>query len=328
MGYTMQEFDDTILQASVEQVAVVAARVDGEAYTSDASSGLDSAYVDETLRRLEGETSTSTDRLTKLVLTKTPIVAAYAFEKKDGQHRMGQILAEALKIHSDARKHGKDVFGAMSEPDFLTWLDRIPEWERIAMLSRIIKGVGRGPQGKGPIDQANLKPSTVRAFMTGVKYLDKATRRKYRLKVEGGLLYNANGTVFSTDAMHTVFSGTGFAIWVMGGHGGLYAASHVTGVFHHSSFKAGGDVACGGELVARGGKLLLISAKSGHYQPDSASFNQALTALGDRGIPLTSFNVVVWQKGNSKTPRSIRASDYLANAGSYDTWGSGPMPRA
>ena len=37
--------------------------------------------------------------------------------------------------------------------------------------------------------------------------------------------------------------------------------------FKHSSFKAGGNVVCAGEWIVSNGKLLKISANSGHYRP-------------------------------------------------------------
>lgn len=46
--------------------------------------------------------------------------------------------------------------------------------------------------------------------------------------------------------------------------------------FHHSSFMAGGGVICAGEWIVRQGKLLKISANSGHYRPPISALHRAV----------------------------------------------------
>ena len=320
MGYTIVELAAVL--AELDKPATQFASTPGikqETYTADEASSNESK-VDETLGALSAE-PTSTQRLTKLLELK----GEYLHEKRDSKHRMGAMLAAALKIYTSSRLGQiPDKYGANNTDDFIMWLDGIPEFERVMLLSTNLKSVARGPAGVRPTHDENLTPSVVRAFLTGVKYLDRATRKDYKIKIENGMLYQG-GKPFSTEAMHTVFSGNGWAIWVMGGHGGLYAGNHEKGSFHHSTFKAGGAVVCGGELVARGGRLLLLSAKSGHYMPPLDNFVEAIRRLGDQTVDLNSLNVMVWKKGDSHTPIAIPASDFVANPGGFDVWGSGTL---
>ncbi len=55
---------------------------------------------------------------------------------------------------------------------------------------------------------------------------------------------------------------------------------------HHSSFVAGADVRCAGELATdASGRLLLVSGFSGHYRPTTEHLVELLAWLG-RGLRL------------------------------------------
>jgi hypothetical protein len=60
----------------------------------------------------------------------------------------------------------------------------------------------------------------------------------------------------------------------------MYAASHILGKFHHSSFFAGMPVVAAGEVVAFDGQIKLITAKSGHYRPSAADMANMVKKLG------------------------------------------------
>jgi len=49
--------------------------------------------------------------------------------------------------------------------------------------------------------------------------------------------------------------------------------------FHHSSFGGGSAVIGAGEWVVSGGKLLYISANSGHYRPDLTIFHNSVLQM-------------------------------------------------
>jgi hypothetical protein len=53
------------------------------------------------------------------------------------------------------------------------------------------------------------------------------------------------------------------------------------GTFHHSSFTSGGGLLGAGEWIVEAGKLLKISANSGHYMPTLGEFHRAVLFMRD-----------------------------------------------
>ena len=106
-----------------------------------------------------------------------------------------------------------------------------------------------------------------------VKYLDPTERANYELHRASGVLTQGSGTEpFNTGGMSTNFSGPGFGIFAMGTDGRMYAESHKAGLFHHSSFLAGGDVAAAGELrVVDGTSPRRSSRSTSGASPSTAS---------------------------------------------------------
>jgi len=280
------------------------------------------------------------------VLLDLTLAAHYQMEKSDHQHRMGDLLASAFSVYDRLRNPQNYVGSDLSDlghpavngmfnqlqinaqkMTLYKWLDSIPEYPRICMISShpLMKHRERV---SGKIETGNLLPSMVVAFVKGVKYLDGVGRKRYELDVNGA--FSQNGTAFSTDTMKTVHSGMGFAIWVCGGPDSkFYAGNHAKGQFHHSSFLAGGDVVCGGEMVARNGQLKLLTAKTGHYQADMDHFVKAIGILTASGIAPDSYRVLVWDENTTNAPKNPApfARDILADPDDYITWGTGSFPR-
>jgi hypothetical protein len=128
--------------------------------------------------------------------------------------------------------------------------------------------------GGGPV----VAPGQIRGNKTAVKYLDTAeAREEFELKVGGSV--TQGGKPYDTSAMYSKFKGDGFAIYVMGKDGRFYSTSHKIGLFHHSSFLGGGDVAGAGEIKVVGGTVQYITNKSGHYWPGDVELAQTLHAL-------------------------------------------------
>ncbi len=102
-----------------------------------------------------------------------------------------------------------------------------------------------------------------------VAYLKDIEADKYKLVFVGNQLQYVldPGAPFSTRIHKTVFSGEGWAIFVVDLEGNLYAGSHEEGKFHHSSFLSGRPVQAAGEMVVEDGIPKVVTCKSGHYQP-------------------------------------------------------------
>lgn len=120
-----------------------------------------------------------------------------------------------------------------------------------------------------------------------VAYLKgRGNRKPYLIRFHRGRVYAANGHRFHTGDHSTAFSGKGWAIFVMSPTGHIYSGSHDVGKFHHSSFLSGGPVLSAGEWVVHKGKVLAVTAKSGHYKPSLHMFYQMLNKLKRNGVKL------------------------------------------
>jgi hypothetical protein len=97
--------------------------------------------------------------------------------------------------------------------------------------------------------------------------------------------------------MFSKFLGKGFGIYAMDGSGTFYADAHRVGLFHHSSFTQGGEVAGAGELKVQDGSLKHISNKSGHYQPGREEMMQVLDELLGEGVSLAGVGITIVEKG-------------------------------
>ncbi|XWS55976.1 hypothetical protein CRYUN_Cryun09bG0046700 [Craigia yunnanensis] len=71
----------------------------------------------------------------------------------------------------------------------------------------------------------------------------------------------------------------------------LYAGDKKKGMFHHSSFLAGGATLAAGRLVAELGMLKSISAYSGHYRPTDDRLESFLSFLKENGVNLSEVEI-------------------------------------
>ncbi len=127
----------------------------------------------------------------------------------------------------------------------------------------------------------------IKGVPDGVRYIiDPAERESYRLRFgSDGFIYDASGNKFDTTKAvrideHGVKSITKLAMFVMDERGNFYASNfQQVGIFHHSSFVGGEDVAASGEIEVIGGKLQFINDRSGHYRCSREFTEQAIDRL-------------------------------------------------
>jgi hypothetical protein len=137
---------------------------------------------------------------------------------------------------------------------------------------------GRGPRKKWRVD-----------------YMKTPEARAQYAITPGPVWKQADGKTFDTGGMVSKAGGPGFAIFVMDGDGRVYAGQHRVGLFHHSSFLGGAEVAAAGELKVENGKLKEVTAKSGHYEPTPKHTRQLLAVLHEHNVPLHGVQVKVWK---------------------------------
>ncbi len=247
-----------------------------------------------------------------------PLTPDYLREKLDPRHRAGFLLQRALQQYSRRKP----------SLSFFEWLDSLPELEQVNLLRQEVDQARAnqimmrdGIQGLAARGGLTMMPSEVKMFVRGVAYLDEATRENYRIEIRAGLLVK-DGRGFDTGRMQTVFSGPGWAIYVQSPRTRhFYSASHVKGLFHHSSFLSGAPVLGAGEWQIREGLPMLITAKSGHYQPQMSHFVGVLTSLRDQGVNLTAAKARLYRgKQIVDIPVLQFLGDRQAQA-SLSTWG-------
>ena len=144
-----------------------------------------------------------------------------------------------------------------------------------------------------------------------VRKLSEEERADFELKGGSHLTQGNPPVTFDTNGMFSKFMGSGYAIFVMDKSGRIYAGQHKIGLFHHSSFLAGGDVAGGGEMKVEAGTLKAITNKSGHYWPRAEEMVQVFDEFHSRGVDLTKVDYVhLVGSQDSKTPWGT-AFDFL-----------------
>jgi hypothetical protein len=121
-----------------------------------------------------------------------------------------------------------------------------------------------------------------------IKYLGPQEREHYEyIVVEGKIIHKQTGELLDTK------EGQEGAKWifVMSTFKQLYAGEKKKGVFHHSSFLAGGATLAAGRLEAELGTLKSISAYSGHYRPTDDRLDTFLSILKENGVNLNEVQI-------------------------------------
>ncbi|KAL0338605.1 UNVERIFIED_CONTAM: IQ domain-containing protein IQM3 [Sesamum angustifolium] len=116
-----------------------------------------------------------------------------------------------------------------------------------------------------------------------IKYLGPKEREQYEyVLVDGRILHKVTGYPLDTN------KGSPGSKWifVMSTSKRLYAGEKKKGLFHHSSFLAGGATLAAGRLMAEDGVLKCISAYSGHYKPTDERLDSFLLFLKENGVNL------------------------------------------
>lgn len=123
-----------------------------------------------------------------------------------------------------------------------------------------------------------------------VIYLDEEARKKFHVSLNnlGKLEYDQNNK--------EIVDGT--YVYVLDRTENLYVASQNAEKkgflnFHHSSFKAGGPILSGGEIIVKDGKISRIDNYSGHYHPNLKRLYAAILQLKKRNMLAEDFRIKV-----------------------------------
>ncbi|KAL3627597.1 IQ domain-containing protein iqm3 [Castilleja foliolosa] len=116
-----------------------------------------------------------------------------------------------------------------------------------------------------------------------IKYLGPKERQHYEYHVvDGKILHTLTGEPLDT------MNGSPESKWifVMSTSKRLYSGEKKKGLFHHSSFLAGGATLAAGRLIVDDGVLKCISSYSGHYRPTDDCLDTFLSFLNENGVNL------------------------------------------
>lgn len=216
---------------------------------------------------------------------------AYHLEKLDHKHRMGDVLQQLYPEWQQSPAVARGM-------SFFEWLDSLSYFEVYAKLKQL--------------KNESYARANAPAFMKGVAYLDRLTRRHYVVVPSTRkqmLLWNERP--LSTAHLETVFSGKGWGAWVLSSTDRFYTGPHVRGEFHHSSFLSGKHVKAAGEWKVEKGRLKFITGKTGHYRCGIQQLVEALQLIQSK-IGLGGANVVVWDPHKQK-PVQFPAMVFVSN---------------
>ncbi|XWS20127.1 hypothetical protein CRYUN_Cryun31cG0073900 [Craigia yunnanensis] len=132
--------------------------------------------------------------------------------------------------------------------------------------------------------EVNLEkcPRTTNLQRECIKYLGPKEREAYEVILERGkLIYKQ-----SKAAVNTI-EGTKW-IFVLSTSRILYVGQKEKGLFHHSSFLAGGVTIASGRLIVRHGTLNAVWGYSGHYRPTEENFIELCSFLEEHHVDLTN----------------------------------------
>ncbi|XP_068664093.1 IQ domain-containing protein IQM3-like [Aristolochia californica] len=122
-----------------------------------------------------------------------------------------------------------------------------------------------------------------------IKYLGPQEREHYEYILrDGKVVHKQSGELLET----TKANGKDKWIFVMSSSRKLYAGQKKKGIFHHSSFLAGGATLAAGRFIAENGALKAIWAYSGHYRPTEENLEIFLNFLSENGVNLDETKIL------------------------------------
>ncbi|KAL2502997.1 IQ calmodulin-binding motif family protein [Forsythia ovata] len=144
-----------------------------------------------------------------------------------------------------------------------------------------------------------------------IKYLGPEEREQYEyVVVDGKILHKITGKTLHTNTGSPELKW----IFVVSASKKLYTGEKKKGLFHHSSFLAGGATLAAGRLMVVDGVLKCISPYSGHYKPTDDSLDSFLSILKENGVnpdevEIRKANEDYESRDNGKLAKDLSISD-------------------
>jgi hypothetical protein len=191
--------------------------------------------------------------------------------------------------------HGEVARGAIQLPQLST--------KEQAALNKNVDTLT--PQDWIVLDALSKRPSV--GYSTDVIY--KKRQQRFEMMVSPdpqGRLLDSHDALFSTRQNQC-------GIFSMDRYGNLFVEPPDLKLdgkfFNHSSFNAGNDVTCAGEVVIDQGILTSINNASGHYKPTRSNLHECVKTLHTQGVNLTQAQVIIY---GGVAPVTVNATGFLA----------------
>ncbi|CAM8889209.1 unnamed protein product [Rhodiola kirilowii] len=191
------------------------------------------------------------------------------------------------------------------------WLEAVDPGHRYGHNLRYYHALWRKSSSREPFFQwlnhgegkdLNLDETCPRDKLQGerVRYLSPEEREAYEVILEDGKFKNKK----TNQLIDT--SGDGKWIFVLSTSGTLYVGKKTKGLFHHSSFLAGGAISAAGRVLVENGVLKAISRQSGHYQPTEENLNYFVSFLEKNNVNLADVDMSCMDEAETHHKRGLR----------------------
>jgi len=135
-----------------------------------------------------------------------------------------------------------------------------------------------------------------------VSFLNAGQRAEYRLHINKNGLFEQNKQLFDTGE-YISHGKRGYASFTLNAYGELSVFNHHSKVHRnekgqlltHSSMHAGRDIVAAGELKIENGKLVAVTAYSGHYDPTLFTMKRFLEYVSSQNVDISRTTVYAFQ---------------------------------
>jgi hypothetical protein len=218
-----------------------------------------------------------------------PMAELYHPELIDKQNRYGRQGAELFNVWLKQDK------GKMNYMNYNDWLKALENGENVL--------------GKSEIPAQYLVNGKLNPAISKVRYLNPEERKAFEVSMSHGKLqFSQSRNVVDTSGKEFIF--------VVDSNRKMYLGEYSRGTFNHSSFLSGGAVMGAGELSVKDGKIVGITDKSGHYEPDNDLIIKGLMALHLSKVDLSNVVLTINAHPLSQIPKKqYNALEFLRNGG-------------